>query len=76
MHADHFGGGVYLCQPVPCLAPEPPPVRPGVCWPTPSACRAAPAVHLLIAPDHPFLPSDLHKAPEADRVRLLASRME
>ncbi|TPJ30149.1 hypothetical protein FJ425_05315 [Mesorhizobium sp. B2-7-2] len=31
---------------------------------------------LLIPPDHPLLPSDLHQAPEPDRVRLLAGRVE
>lgn len=66
--------GAYICRrPVPCLDSEPPPVRPGVCWPTPSACRAA---RLLIAPDHALLPTDLHQAPETDRVGLLSGRVE
>lgn len=35
-----------------------------------------PVVHLLIAPDHTLLPTDLYQPPEADGVGLLASRME
>lgn len=31
---------------------------------------------LFIPPDHPLLPTDLHQAPEADRVDLFAGRVE
>ncbi|TJV46228.1 MAG: hypothetical protein E5Y02_01315 [Mesorhizobium sp.] len=35
------------------------------------------ATHLsFVAPDHTPLPSDLHQAPEADRVRLLSGGVE
>ncbi|RTM09912.1 MAG: hypothetical protein EKK31_04145 [Hyphomicrobiales bacterium] len=33
-------------------------------------------VKLFVPPNHPLLPSDLHQAPEPDRVRLLAGRVE
>lgn len=55
-------GAYYLRQPVPRFSSEPPPVRPGACWPTPSECQAAhlaPAVHgnePYRAPDRLILP--------------------
>ncbi|TGS14228.1 hypothetical protein EN852_013395 [Mesorhizobium sp. M2E.F.Ca.ET.209.01.1.1] len=66
----------YICSAGAVSRPRAPPVRPGVCWPTPPACRAAPTVHLFIAPDHALLPTDLHQTPEPDRVGLLSGWVE